>query len=62
MPSPGVGVRFLRPSDVHPPQLQRLGDLLQLLAAHGDRDFLEGLYWLVEHRALWLIERDELNP
>jgi hypothetical protein len=40
---------------------RRLGDLLQLLIAHGDGEFVEGLFWLTKHRVAWIMQRDHIE-
>jgi hypothetical protein len=53
-------VRSLTPSDAH--DARHLGDLLQLLIAHGEGEFVEGVYWLAKHRLAWVMERDHILP
>lgn len=40
---------------------QTLGDMLQLLLAHGDEAFVAELIQMVRHRVKWTIERDAPN-
>ena len=53
-------VRPLTPADAR--ESHHLGDLLQLLIAHGECEFVDGLYWLCRHRVAWVLERDHINP
>ena len=49
--------RILEPED----RGKQLGDMLQLLLAHGDDEFVEETIRMVRHRVLWVIERDAPN-
>lgn len=41
---------------------KRLGDMLQLLVAHGDEEFVIEIGKMIEYRIEWLLHRDNPDP
>lgn len=60
MSARAIRLRALQPADLAtaPLDVRRLGDLLQLLVAHGDLEWVASIHDSVKARVAWVIERD----
>lgn len=65
MSARALRLRALRPADLTaaPTDVRRLGDLLQLLIAHGDHEWVASIHDSAKARVAWVLERDgDTNP